>query len=139
MCGWANGLGGNFRESVIRALDLDILCLCETFLVGDEGINIEGFRWIGNNRKILSHRALRGSGGVGILIRNSLADDYSISVLDTDAEGILWVQFIGVNHSEDFSLCVCYLPPPPPRLTHQEVITQLNSLIILRWHGSPYI
>ena len=78
VCGWANGLGGNFRESVIRALDLDIICLCETFLVGDEGINIEGFRWIGNNRKILSRRALRGSGGVGVLIRNLLAEDYSI-------------------------------------------------------------
>ena len=105
-------LGCNFRESVIRALDLDIICVCETFLIGDECINIEGFQWIGNNRKILSRQALRGSGGVGILIRDSLADNYSVSVLDTDAEGILWVQFTGIiHHLEDFSLCVCYLPP----------------------------
>ena len=112
VCGWSNKLGCNFRESVIRALDLDIICVCETFLIGDECINIEGFHWIGNNRKIISCRALRGSGGVGILIRDSLADNYSVSVLDSDAEGILWVQFTGINHlSEDFSLCVCYLPP----------------------------
>ena len=34
VCGWSDGLGSNFREAVIRALDLDIICFVKLFLLG---------------------------------------------------------------------------------------------------------
>ena len=101
------------KEGIIYGLNLDIICICETFLVDNECINLEGYQWFGSNRKFLSRRAMRGSGGVGVLIKHSLSERYSISIAqpDADIEGILWVQFTGIDGSEDFSIVVCYLPP----------------------------
>ena len=76
-----------------------------------ECISLEGYQWFGSNRKLLSRRAMRGSGGVGVLIKHSLSECYSISIADADIEGILWLQFTGIDGSENFSIVVCYLPP----------------------------
>ena len=48
------------RNRVVSALELDIVCVCETFLVGDQEIDIAGFSWVGNNRTRISKRACRG-------------------------------------------------------------------------------
>ena len=33
---------------------------------------MEGYKWFGNNRKHLHRKAVRGSGGVGVLIREKV-------------------------------------------------------------------
>ena len=43
----------------------DIVAIVETHLKGKEGIEIRGYEWIGENFE----QALRGSRGVGFLIR----------------------------------------------------------------------
>ena len=43
----------------------DIVAVVETHLKGKEGIEIRGYEWIGENFE----QALRGSRGVGFLIR----------------------------------------------------------------------
>ena len=95
---------------VIQKLQCDILCLCETWLRDSDAISIPGYKWFGQNRKQLSKRANRGSGGVGILIRNSLSD---ISVMDSSVEGILWLKIVESAKPSCVILCVCvcYLPP----------------------------
>ena len=37
----------------------------------------------------------RDSGGIGIRVKESLLSQYSISTLDDELDGILWVQFMG--------------------------------------------
>ena len=64
-----------------------------------------------NNRLTISRRAYRGSGGVGVLVKQSLLNHFSISILDSEMEGILWLQFVDTVNSNDFSMAVCYLPP----------------------------
>ena len=91
--------------------ELDILCVAETKLIGEDVLNIAEYTWLGHNRLQLHRNAWAGSGGVGILVRNTLLRDYSVSVLDKTCEGILWIQFKGKENAEDFNVCVCYLPP----------------------------
>ena len=111
MAGWGNGLNSKFRSQIVESSNLDVVCICETHLVGEEIISLDSYTWLGLNRKHILQSARRGSGGVGVLVKDRLFKYYSISILQSDFEGILWVQFIGLEDRESFCLCVCYLPP----------------------------
>ena len=91
VAGWGKGLNSKFREQILLACNFDIICLCETHLKGNDSISLEGYQWFGSNRKLVYSNARRGSGGVGIFIKDDIVDKYSISVLDNDMEGILWL------------------------------------------------
>ena len=56
-------------------------------------INVDGYKWIGQNRNKLAKNAVRGSGGVGLLVKEGLYDKFNINVWDSSYEGILWVRF----------------------------------------------
>ena len=100
------------RENVITATDLDIVCLCETFLRNSEIISIEGYKWFGHNRTNISKRAVRGSGGVGVLVKESMFDRFSIDVVDKRHEDILWLACTQINNPDNtIFIGVCYLPP----------------------------
>ena len=81
-----------FRTEVLRSANYDIMGLCETFLRGDEKLDIPGFSWIGHNRTVTDPRAQRGSGGVGFLIHQQVRDEYRIEILDKEYEEILWIK-----------------------------------------------
>ena len=51
--GWGKGVNNELCKDILFALDLDILCVCETHLTGNENIIIEGYNWIGNNRYLI--------------------------------------------------------------------------------------
>ena len=36
-------------EKIILATNIDISCLCETFLQKDDEVEITGYQWFGNN------------------------------------------------------------------------------------------
>ena len=44
-------------------------------------------------------------------MKETLLSKYSVSTLDDDLDGILWVQFMGDSTRSDFIVCICYLPP----------------------------
>ena len=76
VCGWCKGgwqtdqMRGDFdiRSEVIEFYKPDIMALVETWLKGDEDVVVEGYNWFGHNRKHLHRNAVRGSGGVGVLV-----------------------------------------------------------------------
>ena len=113
-------------------MGLDLVCIGETFLTGTQGLNIEGYEWFGNNRRYISKRAFRGSGGVGILIRQSILAKYEIATISDNFDGILWLQLINKVSKEQFGLCVCYLPPASSSRGNlsQEFFDTLKALII---------
>ena len=106
--GWGNG---GIREEVICHFNLDIVCLCETFLIKEEVISLPGYVWYSFNRKSISKRAIRGSGGVGILLKDWVVHQCDILVLDSSFEGILWLQLTNKQTQYKLCVCVCYLPP----------------------------
>ena len=79
VCSWCKGgqqidkiredLQLDIRAEVIDFYRPDIMALVETWLKGDEEVGLEGYKWFGSNKKHLYKKAVRGSGGVGVLIR----------------------------------------------------------------------
>ncbi|VDH96507.1 Hypothetical predicted protein [Mytilus galloprovincialis] len=102
----------NFLAECVRYYNLHILGLVETHLTGNTGINIDGYTWFGLNRKEIHIRAKTGSGGVGILIRNDVRDEFNINIVEDNTDGIIWVKFEDKNFAHNcFYVCVIYLPP----------------------------
>ena len=88
------------------------MAVVETWLRGEEVIEVDGYRWFGRNRKGLHRKAVRGSGGVGLLIREEVLEGYTIEILESDIEDIMWVRMRQVDEDEEEALvlAVCYIP-----------------------------
>lgn len=56
-------------------------------------IDINGYRWFGFHRRDIHVNAPKPSGGVGILVRNWLIDQFEITVIDKIYDGILGIKF----------------------------------------------
>ena len=52
-----------FKENVVKIMDLDIYLLSETHCFKDQVLFIDGFQIIQYNRSKISERAIKGSGG----------------------------------------------------------------------------
>ena len=91
-------------EAIAEAADeqnLQVLALTETWIRNDdedrmvtEQMRAKGWRWIGRHRKI-DRKAKRGSGGVGIMVKQDKAAeeaDRVVRIIGQDEEDILWVQ-----------------------------------------------
>ena len=80
VCGWSMNPSHTPRSKV-KALNVDIIGLCETFSIKDQEINVEGYKWFGNNGKTITRRAWRESGGVGVLISDAVLSEYEIAII----------------------------------------------------------
>ena len=102
--------------------------------VSSECITLEGYQWYGSNHKLLtmSRRAMRG---IGILVKDSLSESYSISIVDAEVEGIMWVQFVGKDGSEDCSI-IRPLPIPLEGIMSNEFFDHLTSIFSLQCTGT---
>ena len=101
VCGWNAGdkLG---KEKVIKYLDCAILTFNETHLKDEENVSLPGYTWFGQNRSQLQVRARKASGGVGILVRNSLFKTYNGNIIDK-GESIMDLKFEKINFQVIFS------------------------------------
>ena len=91
-------------------LNLDIICLIETHLKPNDNLHIDGFQSFVNNRQV-SARARRGSGGVAILVKDSIFKLYTINVIDKSHDGILGLEFKHKVLQKTIVIFSCYLPP----------------------------
>ncbi|MDA8001866.1 MAG: endonuclease/exonuclease/phosphatase family protein [Alphaproteobacteria bacterium] len=120
VAGWAKGGQGgkdrsvesnDFRAKVINFFQPDVACLVETWLKDDEKVDYDGYCWFGHNRSCLSRKAVRGSGGVGVLVKSSWCKWWSVVIVDVEVEDVLWVKFENKKSHEMFFVAVCYFPP----------------------------
>ena len=117
------------------------MCICETFLLEGQEINVPGYKWFGNNRKQVSKRACRGSGGVGILIGLNVLEIFDVAVISEKFEGILWVQLIHKLNKTSIGICACYLPPIGSSRGDQsiEFFDTIKALIIDNYHMEDFV
>ena len=47
VCGWSRDPAQTLRSKIVQSLNLDIIGLCETFLVKDQDISVDGYKWFG--------------------------------------------------------------------------------------------
>ena len=119
-CGFWNVGGWNtlvdsdnssIREKCLLSLDLDVIGIAETHLKNNDVLELTGYVWLGHNRKNTHIKAKKGSGGVGVFLKQSLFQSYDVNMIDNDKEGILWLKFSPKGNETEFLCCVCYLPP----------------------------
>ena len=74
VCGWLRKNGGQYeqlyeeydmRSAVIGFYSPDVVAVVESWLKGEDELVVEGYKWLGNNRRNLHKNAVRGSGGGG--------------------------------------------------------------------------
>ena len=73
---------------------------------------VNNYTWFGVNRRDLDPRAVRGSGGIGFLVKDELLECYTVTELGSSFDGIYWLKL--VNKFDDTCsvyLCSCCLPP----------------------------
>ena len=99
---------------MIKSLELDLIGVCETFLRGNNELQLDGYTWLGNNRKALSIRGLSVAlvHGIGLFIRDSLFLKYSVSILDSKSDGILWVLLLDQSCNQPITICIYATYPP---------------------------
>ena len=120
VAGWSrgDGIGGDgvvesrdIRAKVITFFQPDIVCLVETWLKGDVGVVFDDYEWFGHNRASVSRKAVRGSGGVGLLVKKLILRDWSVEVVDMRLEDVMWVKLERKETSQAVFVAVCYFPP----------------------------
>ena len=99
------------RESILKKINPDIICLTETHLTQGREIKLEGYHWYGHNRSLLNARAKRGSGGVGILVKDDIFNIFKVVITDKCYEGILCISLTHKHSDFDITVIVTYLPP----------------------------
>ena len=72
----SNSDNNYFRQTITNFTDNAILALCETFLRNNEEIYIDGYKFIGHNRTKLHKNAKRGSGGICILFKCTILEEF---------------------------------------------------------------
>ena len=80
------------RESILEGLEADIVFVSETKTTKDDRIIIHGYKTVPQNRFSLHKNATSGSGGVAFLFSENICQDFSISTVDAETEGILAVR-----------------------------------------------
>lgn len=101
-----------------------------------------GYDWYGNNRKDLHPRAVSGSGGVGVLVKQSLTSHYLVELIDRNHEGILWIKFTDkVDHDFSFLICAVYLLPEGSSRGNvaQEFYDMLLTQVYTYWSDEPLL
>ena len=84
--------------------------ISETHLYDGQKVELSEYKWYGQNRtKHIKTR--KGSGGIGILVKNSLLNYYKVEILDSETEGILLLSFSSKYNDGGFCCNVCYVPP----------------------------
>ena len=101
----------HLRESILLSLHADIIFLNETKLKGKEQIELKGYSWFGHNRQNQLKTAKSGSGGVGLLVREELLNDWYINEIDSMIDGLYIVSLNNRHNDVKLLLNPCYLPP----------------------------
>ena len=113
--GWysfGNHSNTQFKIDLIKKVGFDVIMLTETFCRDDDVLTIPNFTVIQYNRKSVSHRANRGSGGCAIAITNDILNNHVIvATYKGKQDGILAVKLRCVDNDAIIGLLVNYLPP----------------------------
>ncbi|WAR27806.1 hypothetical protein MAR_013510, partial [Mya arenaria] len=101
----------NLRIALLNYFDADIISVCETHLSDRNVLNVDGYSWFGFNRTEIHRNAPKASGGVGLLVKQSVVNEYDVATVDRVYDGIIAVSFTNKATGSDFIVFSCYLPP----------------------------
>jgi exonuclease III len=85
---------------------IHVLGVVEHWMQGMEEVKVAGYQWWGINRR-KHRRAKRGSGGVGVLVREDMCKRVMVLEKASD-ERAMWIRVRGVGEGKDRYVCVVY-------------------------------
>lgn len=97
-----------FRKRVLQYSQCDISALTDTFLRGEERLNIQGYVLCGHNRTAFHKNTTRGSVGVDVLVKKSILETFDICVIDSKIEGISGLKFTSKLSKLSLRLAACH-------------------------------
>ena len=122
---------------------MDILGISETHLTGSDVLNVDGYVWYGRNRSVTHKKAKKGSGGVGMFVKQDLLHEYTVKCTSPKAEGILWIDFypkLPLDNDPGFAICTVYCPPVnSPHCKEQEFYEDLYELLCVKHLDRPFV
>ena len=83
-----------------------ILGMVETWFRGKDEVYVEGYKWWGINR-VAKKRAKRGSGGVGVLVRDDVWPRVVLMEEESD-ERMMWIRVRAVEGGRDRYVGIVY-------------------------------
>ena len=96
---------------MLRSLDPDVICLSETHLTGDRTINMSGYDSFVLNRTELNKKACRGSGGIAILVKRILQNNFEITNCYQDGDNVIGISLTSRERDAKILVYGVYLPP----------------------------
>ena len=88
----------------MKSINSDIVCIQETHLKENNTIYCKDYKWFGHNRVLQKKTVKKGSGGIGIFVKNSVLENFSVDVPIKNVDGILGLKF--VSKSTEFSFLI---------------------------------
>ena len=104
-------VGHELRCMVLGKYDADLICVNEMHLRIGEEIIMPGYRFVSHPRTQKEVLGFKPHGGVGILVKDKLHNQYKISMVYKDYEGILGLRLVHREHSRIMHIYSTYLPP----------------------------
>ena len=101
----------SFKSKILKGIKADIICVNETHLLPRAKVELEGFNANLHNRTKVNENAKRGYGGVGIFIKNTLYDNFSIEVIDDEKEDILGIKLEDKTTGKELIIYSVYITP----------------------------
>ena len=123
MNGWTQN-NHRLREKLVKLNNPDIVCLTEMDLRNNENINVPNFVFFGLNHMTTCNLNKCGSGGVGILVKNTMLSDYEVSKTLELYETVLGLKLRSKQTGKSFVVYCTYLPPENSRYdrTNEEIL-----------------
>ena len=104
----------------------DLFCVCEAKIDKYDDINLPGYVFLSQCRK---QKYIRKSGGIGVLVKQSLSP--YVSFVESDSDYDLWLSISKNAYTTDEDIIVeaIYIPPADSRFYNPDEIEQFNVKI----------
>ncbi len=105
---------------MLQHYNCDILCLTETHLNdnNENSIEIKNYKWFPHSRLSKHVKASINHGGVGLLVKDEILNDFEFCIVDKSLDGLLAAKFTHKHSEFDFVIFVCYVPPEGSPWSH---------------------
>ena len=115
------------KSKIVTHDNPDIICLTETHLCKNDGINVNGYTYYGLNRIINADR-LRGSGGIGILVSDRLHNVYKVERKLEINDNVLGLLLTCKTSELTVGVYCVYLPPDNSKygMFNEQVLNKLT-------------
>ena len=126
-CGSLNVCGIRRKMQYPEFRDLisndDLFCVTKSKLDNHDLVTMPGYKFISQPRH---QKLLRKSGGIGVLVKDTISRH--ISIIDSDSDYLLWLKLSKsfFNAEDDLIVGVVYLPPTDSRFSNPDELEMFD-------------